>query len=116
MNDENLTAAVRLYLQDLPPGALPPDAEPEDASFLARGEYSLNYRVRGGSGPDLVARRVMGTKMGLPLGIVSLRAVSWCAWALQETAQSSRPIANEETLRKSCTYLEPAFLKGLFGP
>ena len=48
--------------------------------------------------------------------IVSLRAVSWCAWALQETAQSSRPITNEETLRKSCAYLEPEFLEGLFGP
>ena len=68
MNDENLTAAVRLYLQDLPPGTLSPDAKPEDASFLARGEYSLNYRVRGGSGPDLVARLVTGTQMGLPLG------------------------------------------------
>lgn len=48
--------------------------------------------------------------------IVSLRAVSWCAWALQETARGSRPITNEETLRKSRTYLEPEFLEGLFGP
>ena len=47
--------------------------------------------------------------------IVSLRAVSWCAWALRETPQSSRPITNEETLRKSRTYLEPEFLEGLFG-
>ncbi len=48
--------------------------------------------------------------------IVSLRAVSWCAWALQETAQSSRPITHEETLRKSRAYLEPEFLEKLFGP
>jgi hypothetical protein len=48
--------------------------------------------------------------------IVSLRAVSWCAWALQETAQRSRPITNEETLRKSRAYLEPEFLETLFGP
>ena len=48
--------------------------------------------------------------------IVSLRAVSWCAWALQETARSSRPITNEETLRKCRSYLEPEFLEGLFGP
>ena len=47
--------------------------------------------------------------------IVSLRAVSWCAWALQETARAGRPIANEETLNKSRRYLEPAFLEGLFG-
>lgn len=46
--------------------------------------------------------------------IVSLRAVSWCAWALQETARSMRPITNEETLNKSRTYLEPEFLEGLF--
>lgn len=46
--------------------------------------------------------------------IVSLRAVSWCAWALQETAQSSRPITNEETLNKSRQYLEPEFLRRLF--
>ena len=46
--------------------------------------------------------------------IVSLRAVSWCAWALQETAQSNRPITNEETLNKSRQYLEPDFLKRLF--
>ncbi len=46
--------------------------------------------------------------------IVSLRAVSWCAWALQETAQSSRPITNEETLNKSCRYLEAEFLERLF--
>jgi hypothetical protein len=47
--------------------------------------------------------------------IVSLRAVSWCAWALQETAGAGRPIANEETLNKSRRYLEPGFLEGLFG-
>ncbi len=47
--------------------------------------------------------------------IVSLRAVSWCAWALQETPQSFRPITNEETLCKSRAYLEPEFLEGLFG-
>ena len=46
--------------------------------------------------------------------IVSLRAVSWCAWALQETAQSERPITNEETLNRSRTYLEPDFLARLF--
>ncbi len=46
--------------------------------------------------------------------IVSLRAVSWCAWALQETARSTRPITNEETLNKSRQYLEPEFLERLF--
>lgn len=47
--------------------------------------------------------------------IVSLRAVSWCAWAVQETARAGRPIANEETLSRSRRYLEPGFLEGLFG-
>jgi thiamine kinase-like enzyme len=46
--------------------------------------------------------------------IVSLRAVSWCAWALQASAHSTRPITNEETLNKSREYLEPEFLKRLF--
>lgn len=46
--------------------------------------------------------------------IVSLRAVSWCAWALQETARRERPITNEETLDRSRTYLEPEFLARLF--
>ena len=47
--------------------------------------------------------------------IVSLRAVSWCAWAVQETARAGRPIANEETLNRSRRYLEPDFLAELFG-
>ena len=46
--------------------------------------------------------------------IVSLRAVSWCAWALQATARSGRAITNEETLNKSRLYLEPGFLEDLF--
>ena len=46
--------------------------------------------------------------------IVSLRAVSWCAWALQDTARKERPITNEETLNKSRGYLEPEFLERLF--
>ncbi len=47
--------------------------------------------------------------------IVSLRAVSWCAWALQETARGGRAITNEETLNKCRMYLEPEFLRELFG-
>jgi len=47
--------------------------------------------------------------------IVSLRAVSWCAWALAETAGGARAIVNEETLNKSRLYLEPRFLAELFG-
>lgn len=48
--------------------------------------------------------------------IVSLRAVSWCAWALRETARSSRPITNKETIQRSRSFLEPEFLERLFGP
>ncbi|MGB3682602.1 MAG: aminoglycoside phosphotransferase family protein [Rubrobacteraceae bacterium] len=54
-------------------------------------------------------------QLGAMRTIVSLRAVSWCAWALQETARSTRPITNEETLNKSRQYLEPEFLERLFG-
>jgi hypothetical protein len=47
--------------------------------------------------------------------IVSLRAVSWCAWALQESERSGRAITNEETLARSRHYLQPEFLRRLFG-
>ena len=53
-------------------------------------------------------------QLGAMKTIVSLRAVSWCAWAVQETARAGRPIANEETLNRSRRYLEPDFLNGLF--
>ena len=56
------------------------------------------------------------TQLATMRTIVSLRAVSWCAWALQETARSTRPIVNEETLNKSRQYLEPEFLARLFEP
>jgi hypothetical protein len=46
--------------------------------------------------------------------IVSLRAVSWCAWALAETAKGTRAIVNEETLNKGRRYLEGDFLSELF--
>ena len=55
-------------------------------------------------------------QLGAMKTIVSLRAVSWCAWALQETARAGRPIANEETLNRSRNYLEPGFLGDLFRP
>ncbi len=54
------------------------------------------------------------TQLAAMRTIVSLRAVSWCAWALQETARSTRPIINSETLNKSRQYLEPEFLERLF--
>jgi len=54
------------------------------------------------------------TQLAAMRTIVSLRAVSWCAWALRETARISRPIVNEETLNKSRQYLEPEFLARLF--
>ena len=59
--------------------------------------------------------RRFGEQLAAMRTIVSLRAVSWCAWALQETAREGRPIANEETLKRSRTYLEPGFLENLFG-
>jgi len=61
--------------------------------------------------PDV---EIFHTQLAAMRTIVSLRAVSWCAWALQETARSTRPITNEETLNKSRQYLEPEFLERLF--
>ena len=62
------TAGIQHYLERLAGETLPfGGAKPGSVEFLARGEYSLNYRVRG-PGKDLVARLVTGTQMGLPLG------------------------------------------------
>ena len=73
-------------------------------------EFVEEY-LRHAPAPD---RRRFDTQLEAMRTIVSLRAVSWCAWALQETAQSTRPITNEETLNKSRQYLEPEFLDRLF--
>jgi len=54
-------------------------------------------------------------QLGAMKVIVSLRAVSWCAWALAETARGTRAIVNEETLNKGRSYLEEGFLAELFG-
>lgn len=56
------TEEVRKYLSrrlDDPPAR-------EAVSFLAQGEYSLNFLVREAGG-DYVARLVTGTQIGLPL-------------------------------------------------
>ena len=60
--------SVREYLSRVPSGDAPWNAPPgiEDVSFLARGEYSLNYLVRSGNS-GYVARLVTGTQIGLPL-------------------------------------------------
>ena len=46
--------------------------------------------------------------------LIALRAVSWCSWAVVTAAQGGRAISNEETLERSRTYLEPAFLDEMF--
>ena len=59
---------VLSYLRSLPEAETPWERPPArgDVSFLARGEYSLNYLVQ--SGGSYVARLVTGTQMGLALG------------------------------------------------
>ncbi|CAN5820648.1 hypothetical protein BH20ACT11_BH20ACT11_09590 [soil metagenome] len=59
------------YLRSLAPDTAPGGSHlsNENVSFLARGEYSLNYLVDAGeSGDRYVARLVTGTQMGLALG------------------------------------------------
>lgn len=46
--------------------------------------------------------------------MISLRAVSWCAWALQAHERGERA-AGDEMLNKARRYLEPGFLEDLFG-
>ncbi|WP_053057496.1 phosphotransferase family protein [Rubrobacter aplysinae] len=68
---------ILAYLRGLPPGGTPWDAPPSgaDVSFLARGEYSLNYLVGlgrreegDGVGRRYVVRLITGSQMGLGLG------------------------------------------------
>ncbi len=63
---------VLSYLRGLPDAETPWEGSPArgEVSFLARGEYSLNYLVQSGGryGESYVARLVTGTQMGLALG------------------------------------------------
>lgn len=63
---------VLSHLRGLPESDTPWDEPPEAAgvSFLARGEYSLNYLVQSGGSysASYVARLVTGSQMGLALG------------------------------------------------
>lgn len=45
--------------------------------------------------------------------LATLRAVSWCAWLIQATANGRRPISNPETLANSKLFLDPEFLGDL---
>jgi hypothetical protein len=60
--DSDFSAALERYLERYLEGLT--TLSYRGVGFLARGEYSLNYLVRGE--PDLVARLVTGTQMGLP--------------------------------------------------
>ncbi len=86
----------------------------ESATLLSEAqerEFLDAYLERNpADGASLFLARLEATKT-----VVALRAVSWCAWALQETARGTRPITNEETLARSRAYLEPRFLRDLFG-
>jgi aminoglycoside phosphotransferase (APT) family kinase protein len=48
--------------------------------------------------------------------LIALRAVSWCSWAVQSADAGQRVITNDETIERSRSYLEPAFLEELFIP
>jgi thiamine kinase-like enzyme len=47
--------------------------------------------------------------------LIALRAVAWCAWALWASGTGARPLENRATLDASRMYLEPDFLRELFG-
>lgn len=81
-------------------------SEAQERQFVDAYLLHSGIRDRERFEEQLSAARVM----------ISLRAVSWCAWALQESERSRRPITNQETLRKARVYLEPGFLRELFEP
>jgi len=85
----------------------------ETAARLTPGqerEFLDEYAVRAG----VEDRERFETQLTAVRLMISLRAVSWCAWALQAHERGERP-AGEEMLDKARTYLEPGFLRDLFG-
>ncbi|MFW6075982.1 MAG: phosphotransferase enzyme family protein [Chloroflexota bacterium] len=59
-------------------------------------------------GPPLYKEELRAMK-----ALISLRALSWCAWSLAMSASGERAIVNQETLDRGRTYLQPDFLKDL---
>lgn len=76
-------------------------------------EFLDEYAARAGI-VEAEDRERFETQLTAVRLMISLRAVSWCAWALQAHALGERKTA-EETLRKARMYLEPGFLEDLFG-
>lgn len=52
-------------------------------------------------------------RLPLFLMVNCLRGVSWCAMALREYSQDSRPVSNADTLAKIKTYLSEGFLRSI---
>lgn len=50
-------------------------------------------------------------KLNLYIPITCLRGITWCAMAWVEYQDPNRPIRNEDTYRKICSYLTPEFLR-----
>ncbi len=86
----------------------------DESAALLSGEQETEFIETYLFHSSIADREHFMTQLSAMRVMISLRAVSWCAWALQETARNSRPITNEETLSKCRTYLDPDFLKDLF--
>jgi Ser/Thr protein kinase RdoA (MazF antagonist) len=76
-------------------------------------EFVDEYASRAGI-VEAEARERFETQLTAVRLMISLRAVSWCAWALQAHERGERP-AGDEMLDKARRYLEPGFLEDLFG-
>lgn len=85
----------------------------ETATRLTR-EQEREFLDEYASHAGVVGRERFETQLTAVRIMISLRAVSWCAWALQAHERGERP-AGEEMLDKARTYLEPEFLRDLFG-
>lgn len=75
-------------------------------------EFVDEYAARAGIFAE--DREHFETQLAAVRVMISLRAVSWCAWALQAHERGERT-TSEETLGRARMYLEPEFLELLFG-
>jgi len=73
-------------------------------------EFVRRYRVAVGGRFDVSS---LSERLPLFLTINCLRGVSWCAMALREYSQDSRPVSNADTLAKIKTYLSEDFLRSI---
>jgi aminoglycoside phosphotransferase (APT) family kinase protein len=84
----------------------------DSATRLSAADEDLFLGVYLDERPEIDRPRFLFHLQAMKL-LAALRAVCWCAWAIQATQTGGRPITNADTLASSRAYLQPAFLEQL---